>query len=311
MKNVNETEIQYCTSCGAVNKKSAVICEDCKKKIIIRHRPVVDFLKKRIKNKATGEVTEKLFSLIREFLFEHLYGVILTVSVVAVTTTAVINTTPYIETVATPPFEKNIISEVPEINDIVVEKEEQLNVSPEYADWCEKHAIVMMSHYIDYSEYQIWAFDGYTISPDNIPLDEIYAELAIPGFNHQGVHELMTERVPLGMYYNGTAPGVSEIYECVEGSYKFKEEVSSVLGQTLHKEGYEVMECNYVISFHEGMEKDGTFQPDPVEQEIYRILFVRNEDSWYIAEEMLLSRIKGDTYDIYKQYGPYGIVTTE
>ncbi len=316
MENVKE-EIQYCTSCGAVNKKSAVFCSECKKKIIVRHRPIVDFLKKRVKGRATGEVTERLFSLIKDFLFEHLYGVILTVSVGVVATTAVVTSTPYIEEVTVPPFERAVMSEESELpaeSEVPVEETTQMNVSQEYAKWCEYHAIVMMSYYMDYSDHAVWAFDGYTLSPDNISLDEIYAERAIPGFNYQGAHELMTERIPLGMYHNGSSHkplGVSEIQGCVEGSYKFGENVSSDFGQTLYEQGYEIMECNYAISLYEGLESDGTIQPEPVEKEEYRVLFVRNDDSWYIAEEILVDRIKGDTYDLYMQYGPNGIVTIE
>lgn len=238
----------------------------------MRHRPIVDFLKKRVKGRATGEATERLFSLIRDFLFEHLYGVILTVSVGVVATTAVVTSTPYIEEVTIPPFEKAVISEELELS---AEETTQMNVSAEYAKWCEYHAIVMMSYYMDYSDYAVWAFDGYTLNPDNISLDEIYAERAIPGFNYQGAHELMTERVPLGMYHNGSSHkplGVSEIQGCVEGSYKFGENVSSDFGQTLYEQGYEIMECNYAISLYEGLESDGTIQPEPVEKEEYRVL---------------------------------------
>ena len=312
MENVKEKEIQYCTSCGAVNKKSAVLCEACNKKIILRHRPFIDFLKKRIKGKVSGEVAERLFSLVKNFLFEHLYGVILTVSVVATATTAIVTSTPHIEEVTSPPFEKNVISET---NEITQDVAEETDVDLEYAEWCEMHAIVLMSCYIDYTEYVLWAHDGYEISPDNMSLDEIYAERAIPGFNHQGAHEMMTERVPLGMYHQGNPDnplGVTEIQNFVEGSYKFGENVSSSLGQTLYAEGYEVMEGIYSISLHDGLKKDGTFQPEPVEKEDFRVLFVRSGyNSWCIAEEILVDRIKGDTYDLYMQYGPNGFITIE
>lgn len=310
MEKIKE-EMQYCTSCGAANKMSATFCKECNKKIIVRHRPVVDFLKKRVKGKATGEVTERLFSLIKDFLFEHLYGAILTVSVVTSAAITVVTSTPYIENVKEPPSdiaENVVVSE----NTVVADELKESGVDPEYAHWCELHAEMMMSYYMDYTNYELWAFDGYTVSPDNIPLSEIYAELAIPGFNYQGVHQMMTERVPLGMYHNGPVDrniGVTELHSFEE--YKFGENVSSPLGQTLYTDGYEVMECNYVISLHDGLEKDGTFIPEPVEKEVYKVLFVRYEDSWYIAEEILVDRIKGDTYDIYMQYGPYGIVTTE
>lgn len=309
MESVKEMEIQYCTSCGAVNKKSAVFCEECKKKIIVRHRPIADFLKKRTKGKAAGEITEKLFDVIKDFLFDHLYGVILTVSVGAAVTTAAITATPYIETVTTAPFEKAVVSEMPEVTE---ELSKEQDVDPEYADWCEKHAIVVMSNYMDYSDYVVWEHDGYELNPDNVSLDEIYAERAIPGFNYQGTHEMMTVRVPLGKYHEGSKYrplGMTEIQECVEGSYKFGENVASSFGQTLYAEGYEVMECNYSISLYEGLDRDGTREPEPVEKEEFRVLFVRNGDSWHIAEEILVDRIKGETYDLYMQYGINGYTT--
>ncbi len=306
MENIKE-EVQYCTSCGAVNKQSASFCEECNKKIILRHRPVVDFLKKRVKGKATGEVTERLFSLIKDFLFDHLYGVILTVSVGVAATTAVVTSTPHIKEVTAPPFEKTVISATTDVTDDMVE---ETGVDPEYAEWCEMHAIVVMSNYMDYSDYVVWAHDGYTTNPDNVSLDEIYAERAIPGFNHQGVHEMMTVRVPLGKYHEGSKYrplGMTETQECVKGSYKFGENVASSLGQTLHAEGYEVMECNFAISLYEGRDSDGTRGTVPVEKEEFRVLFVRNgENSWCIAEEILVDRIKGDTYDLYMKYGVNG-----
>lgn len=301
MEQIKETEIQYCTSCGAANKKSGVLCEECNKKIVVRHRPIVDFLKKRIKGETMSKTTEKIFDLIKDFLFEHLYGVILTVALGAAVTTAAVTATPYIKTVTTVPSEGITTSE------ISVDAKKTQEVDPEYAEWCEKHAIVVMSNYADYSDHAVWAHDGYELNPDNISLDEIYAERAIPDFNHQGVHEMMTVRIPLGKYHNGgyhRPLGMTEIQECVKGSYKFGEGVSSPLGQTLCAEGYEVMECNYAISLYEGRDRDKVKETEPVEEEVFRVLFVRNgKNSWCIAEEVLVGRIKGDTYDLYIQYG--------
>ena len=306
MEILKETEIQYCTTCGAANKKSAFICDKCGKKIILRHRPVADFIKKRIKGKATGTIIEKLFDIIKNFLFDHLYGLVLTVSIVATAATVVVTATPYIETVKVFPLAV-VEGEAEEV------EEKEPEVDPEYADWCEKHAIYMMSHYIDHAEAVVWAHDGYTVSPDNISLNEIYAERVIPGFNYQGAHEMMTVHVPLGMYHNGTPDspdGVSEIQNCIEGSYKFGKDVTSQLGQTLYADGYEVMECDYEICLYEGLDRDGTRASTPVEREVFRVLFVRHgENNWYIAEDVLVDRIKGETYDLYRQYGHNGIIT--
>ncbi len=296
----NHEEIRYCTTCGAANKKSAHTCSECKNKMHKKHRPFFEFLKRRVKGWGFDKAKGKAFDLIKDFLYSHLYGVVLTVSVVTTGSIVLSNSTPYIKNVNQSPFVS------------VSEEEEESGLDEEYKDWCEKHAIYMMSHYIDHSEAVIWAHDGYTVSEDNISLDEIYAERAIPGFPYRGTHAMMTDRVPLGMYHDGepdSPRGVTEISDCVDGSYKFGEQVTSSLGQTLYNEGYEVMECLYEIGLYEGLRRDGTLESEPVEMERFRVLFVRYEDNWYIAEEVLTDRIKGQTYDIYMQYGVNGYVT--
>ncbi len=295
-------EIHYCTTCGAANKKSAVFCEECKKKIIVRHRPIVDFLKKRAKGKAAGDVTEKLFDLIKDFLFNHLYGMVLTVSVVATVTTAVTTATPYIKEMKSSPLDANVV-------EVTEEVAEETGVDPGYAEWCGSYIDYLMSHYMDHSEATAWAHEGYTVRDDTLSLDEIYAERAISGFPYQGAHEMTTVRIPLGMYHNGSPDsprGMTEVQDTVEGSIKFGENVSSPLGQTLYSEGYEVMECNFAISLYEGLDADGTRETVPVEKEEFRVLMVRNGDDWYVAEDVLVDRIKGETYDLYMQYGPGG-----
>ena len=294
-------EIYYCTTCGAVNKKSAVFCDECKNKIIVRHRPIVDFLKKRAKGKAAGEVTERLFKLIRDFLFDHLYGMVLTVSVVATVTTTVVTATPYVKKVEALPAER--------VEEVIEEVAEETGVDPEYAEWCEGYTDYLMSHYNEQADAVAWAHEGYTVDENNLSLDEIYAERAIPGFNYQGAHEMMTERIPLGIYHNGSPDsprGMTEMHVTIDGSYKFGADVTSPLGQTLYAEGWEVMESNFEIALYEGLDRDGTREAFPVEKEEYRILMVRNGDDWYVAEDVLVERIKGETYDLYMQYGPGG-----
>ena len=311
MENLKE-EIHYCTTCGAVNKKSAVFCEECKNKIILRHRPIVDFLKRRIKGKAAGKASEKLFELIKDLLFEHLYGVILTVSVVGTVTTAVATATPYVEKVKTPPpeiaeFTETIVDEITE--EAVEEVAEDTGVDAEYVEWCEGYTDYLMSHYNEQADAVAWAHEGYTVDENNLSLDEIYAERAIPGFNYQGAHEMMTERIPLGIYHNGSPDsprGMTEMHVTIDGSYKFGADVTSPLGQTLYAEGWEVMESNFEIALYEGLDRDGTRETMPVEKEEFRILMVRNGDDWYVAEDVLVDRIKGETYDLYMQYGPGG-----
>ena len=179
-------ENQYCTSCGAVNKKSAVFCEECNKKIIIRHRPVVDFLKKRVKGGVAGEVTEKVFDLVKNFLFDHLYGLVLTVSVVTTATMALATATPHIEKVTTRPAQNTSAT----------------SVVDEYRELTEKditrvyHVTMTYDAKIDITmrhDNSFWGDD-----PDYTSPTEFWAENAIEGYTHKGRHDLYDKFLPRG-----------------------------------------------------------------------------------------------------------------
>ena len=241
----------------------------------------------------------------------------MTVSVVGTVTVVATNATPYVKNVTKPPESVFSVSE----NEVLLETEyvsevteEDDGIESEYITWCEGYTDYLMSHYSDQVDAVVWAHEGSTVDENNLSLDEIYAESAISGFPYQGVHEMMTESIPLGIYHDGTPDsprGVTEIRKTVEGSHKFGADVTSPLGKTLYDEGWEVMESNFEIAFYEGLDRDGTREAFPVEKEEYRILMVRNEDDWHIAEDVLVDRIKGETYDLYMQYGPNGIITRE
>lgn len=94
----NENEdIIFCAQCGADNKKSAHICQKCKKEIVItkerNHYKV--FFERHIKSEAKERATDSAFELIRKFIFSHLYGTILTVSIVATVAVSAVSTISY------------------------------------------------------------------------------------------------------------------------------------------------------------------------------------------------------------------------
>ena len=301
MEIVKETEVQYCTSCGAANKKSAVFCEACNKKIILRHRPIIDFLKKRAKGSLTGEVTEKLFSLVKNFLFDHLYGVILTVSVVTTATVTLVTSTPYIKDVTTPPFEKVEVSEqaevpVSEITDGIFELTET--------------DIIWFNHVVSAYDAKIdntirsgdpyWADDTYYTYAT-----ELWAENGIEGYNYKGTHELYDNPLPMGQ-----DPSDSDDFWPYHCRYTPDEEVRtginvrSELGHTLLSDGYDVMEVDFYCLTYNGSDMEGyTFDFSalppadkvPYEKYVYTFLLTRKhgEERWYIAEEVLAQSIGG------------------
>ncbi len=282
-------EIHYCTSCGAANKKSTVFCEECKKKIIVRHRPVADFLKKRAKGKAAGKVTEKLFDLIKDFLFKHLYGMVLTVSVVATVTTAAVTATPYIKKVT-----KNPVMEV---------KAEQAEGREEYIPTeSDLYYTVYLSMNYDAILDNTLRVDGYWGMPERITsAEDMFAENNIAGYTHSGRHDMYENPLTVGnialldSMYNSER--VFYTYRDVdEQSTVSGKNVKSELGKKLYSEGYEVMEFDYYMLTYENLpEYDYSSPPPqgitPYEMLKYRFLIVKWEDEWHIAEDILAERI--------------------
>lgn len=317
MNNVKETEIQYCTSCGAANKRSAVWCCECKQKIIVRHRPIVDFLKKRVKGKATGKMTQKLFDLIKDFILEHLYGVILTVSVVATTTTAVITATPYIEEVTTPPFEKVVISEEPEVPAIEV-TDGIFELTDTDITWF-KHVVTAYDAKIDNTIRDTdpyWSDDS-----DYESATELWAENGIEGYTYKGIHELYDNPLPMGQdslsseivdmygdeWYADGFWARHYRYAPVEG-VRTGVNVNSELGHTLLSDGYDVMEVDYYCLTYNGNDMEGhtfDFKALPpqdktsYEKYVYTFLLTRKhgKERWHIAQEVLTEKVGGPRHE--------------
>ncbi len=295
-------EIHYCTSCGAANKKSAVFCEECKKKIIVRHRPVVDFLKKRVKGKAAGEVTEKLFDLIKDFLFKHLYGMVLTVSVVATAVTAVVTATPYVKKVETLPSER-VVEEtvVPEASEGVFELTESDVI------WL-KHVLTAYDAEIDNTRR---SGETYWSDPEEYTsATELWAENNIEGYTYRGKHELYDNPVPMGQdeYYDYSDSEWSLHYRYTTGaSAKTGINVKSELGHTLLADGYDVMEVDfYALTYSSSVVTWDRFDfnalpPDGAyEKYVYTFLLTRKhgEKRWHIAEEVLSEKYGGPRYAV-------------
>lgn len=308
-ENIRE-ESHYCTSCGAVNKKSAVLCEECNKKIVIRHRPVVDFLKKRAKTGVAGEVTERLFSLIKNFLFDHLYGAILTISIVATTTVVLTSATPYIENVSEPPHrETSVVTETtPEEYGVFELTERDITRL--------KHVTTAYDEAIDYSRRTSVPY--YNGVDRYASATELWAENNIEGYAYKGTYDMYNNPLPMGQdeldedVYNTNweeweAENFWPIhyrYSPIEG-IRTGSDVRSALGHTLLDDGYDVMEVDYYCLTYNGEEMEkwdefdfGALPPadeTPYEKYVYTFLLTRknSEDKWYIAEEVLTEKTGG------------------
>lgn len=309
MKEDIREEKQYCTSCGAINKKSAVFCAECEEKIVVRHRPFIDFLKKHIKDSAEGATTERVYTLIRKFILEHLYGTVLTVSVVATATVAVATATPHIKEVTTTLPQKSV--------ETVAEEEPQTDGVFELTEddiiWL-KHVTTAYDAKIDNtlrSGEPYWANDD-----DYSSATELWAENNIEGYTYKGKHELYTNPLPMGQddtdyAYNlygdeWDAEGFWAAhyrYTPIEGS-RTGVNVRSELGHTLLADGYDVLEVDfYCLTYYGEDMRDHKFDfkslppadKTPYEKYVYTFLLTRKhgEERWHIAEEVLTERVGG------------------
>ncbi|MBQ2940672.1 MAG: zinc ribbon domain-containing protein [Clostridia bacterium] len=302
MENLKE-EIYYCTTCGAVNKKSAVFCEECKNKIIVRHRPIADFLKKRAKGNATGKVTEKLYELVKDFLFEHLYGMVLTVSVVATATTAVVTATPYISEVKT--FPSETVTEIAEVK--ADTPDGVFEITEDDVIWL-KHVITAYDAELDNTKR---SGENYWSDPEEYSsATELWAENNIEGYTYSGKHELYDNPVPMGQdeYYDYSEDEWAQHYRyTTEASAKTGINVNSELGHTLLADGYDVMEVDfYALTYSSNVVTWDRFNFDALppdgayEKYVYTFLLTRKhgEERWHIAEEVLTERYGGPKYAV-------------
>ncbi len=286
-------EIRYCTSCGAANKKSAHTCGECKKEINKKHRPFFEFIKRRAKNWGMGELQGRLFDFAKGFIKSHLYGFVMTVSVVITGSVVITNATPYIKTVNEAPF--------------ISVAEENAEEEPRGDNTLTEDEMIWLRHMISAYDAEIeggilpetiyWENDADYQSPT-----EFFAENNIPGYNHSGAHDMYTNPIAVGLdelepFYGEDEDMPYTQRDWVESTIVRGENVTTALGKTLHEEGYDVLEIDYYkMTFRGYFDYDFDANPpldkNPYELAAYKILLTKEkgEEQWFIAEDTLILR---------------------
>lgn len=83
---------KYCVFCGTENEDNVLNCKKCHKKLDPEEHPFLDYMKSKIKNKFQGEVEDNVKSILIHFIKSHLYGFIMTCSILITSTCVVVNT---------------------------------------------------------------------------------------------------------------------------------------------------------------------------------------------------------------------------
>ena len=79
----------FCTHCGAENRAEDKLCAKCGKELNGKENLFRDFLTDHIKDKIKGKIGDSIFDALKGWLFSHLYGCLVTVSLIAVIGTGI------------------------------------------------------------------------------------------------------------------------------------------------------------------------------------------------------------------------------
>lgn len=90
MSKINNNN-EYCIYCGTKNKKEDKKCKKCKKKLNPKDRPLLEYLKSKIKDDLKGNIEDNIINIITKYIKSHLYGFILTCSIIITTTCVITN----------------------------------------------------------------------------------------------------------------------------------------------------------------------------------------------------------------------------
>lgn len=201
----------YCVYCGRENVLEDKKCNKCRKKLNPKNRPFRDYMVDKLKGKVSGDIQDNIFSFILEFIKSHLYGFMLTCSIVFTTgvlITNLVNQPNEFETTDTRP---NIVSKL-EYKGEGLSPEE---IVVKYADALNKGDI-----------NEIQSYELNTFYPD------VFSELKGSQFKKDGVSQFtfldtnqlfenvaivfkMERYYDVSIYYGGTIKGKYGNYEFV------------------------------------------------------------------------------------------------
>lgn len=81
----------FCVYCGTENSLSLKKCSKCSKELDPKNRPFRDYLKEKVEDKLKGNVQDEMLAIMISFIKTHLYGSILTCSIIITAISVVTN----------------------------------------------------------------------------------------------------------------------------------------------------------------------------------------------------------------------------
>ena len=92
-KKKEKSKKAYCVFCGTINDNTLEKCIKCKKELHPKNHLFRDFLYSHIKDELKDKLEDNIFSYLKNYIISHLYGIVMTVSVIFTAVTVVTSLT--------------------------------------------------------------------------------------------------------------------------------------------------------------------------------------------------------------------------
>ena len=250
--------MKYCNYCGNEIDDDLMVCPDCKHTLDGKNAALIMFLKKHTKEELISKAEDSLFEYLKNYILSHLYGFILTVTIIAVPLSAI-----------TVVSGIKIVNERPVMNNYSSTEVINNNDNQDSTVLTDKD-----------KEEIIGVISNYSIALENsggTVTDELRNIWISSSIINNTYHHAFSDRYDNKIY---------DSEYIVNSELKFDmnyglNQVFTSTGEELNDMGYDIvvidMDCILYFENHPDYEKA---YPD------YKVTMVKVDDRWYIAEEI-------------------------
>ncbi|MBQ3393891.1 MAG: zinc ribbon domain-containing protein [Oscillospiraceae bacterium] len=248
---------KYCIFCGAELHAGEKICPACGKKTDRKDELLKDYLYRNTKESLKGKIDDTLFEVIKNWLLSHLYGVVLTLTV--------IGSVAYGSQVSLPGYVERISSAARP--GTVVQNEtgnrrfgsEEMNAATQTA---RSYTHSVFARTVNSINAEIGDWDE-----DSPPPETFYMPSSLGTGRHEYVFNYRYK-------HNGDEMQRGPDFNAP----------TTELGKQLLSEGYDVAEIEEIQWHRDSMEDSAPI----IAQERYLFVLVKVDGTWYIAEDVLI-----------------------
>ena len=263
----------HCHRCGARIAEGDARCAACGKKQQVKNTSLLDFLIAHTKDDITGKLTDSLYEAIKNFLRSHLFGLVVSLSLVAAAGVTVYASEPYIERVRPPLF--SVTTEVHTSADLPADDEPY----PYQQEHEEASALLSayLTHVTSPPDSGTYEADG-QISDTTV--GELLAALCLPeSYGYGGTFALQYDEA---MTIESSGGWGRTVFD----PDQLETDLARRLAADGHLAGENIAHVEYGTSHLEG---DEIVFTETLRIQV-RFVFVRMDGAWYIAGNEILER---------------------